>query len=88
MWTHTFRQNYNLFHFRHLADASILFPHIPLTNTHTHTHTQTHTPPLSRHCCFFSVRGNVREDPPLSAVEVYSLTVDSGKTLTLTAAMR
>lgn len=30
----------------------------------------------------------MREDPPLSAVEVYSLRADSGKTLTLTAAIR
>lgn len=29
----------------------------------------------------------MREDPPLSAVEVYSLRADSGKTLTLTAAI-
>lgn len=43
---------------------------------------------------FFSVWRNVREDPPLSssltlsAVEVYSFTVGSGKTLTLTASLK
>lgn len=57
-----------------------ILPHILLTNTRTHARTAD--------TAVISVYGNVREDPPLSAVELYRLRLDSGKTLTLTATFR